>query len=101
MGIPQSVIKENQEHLQNLWQELGGLYDNPYSRTKYTDLGYEDDAQLFTEEILKNLMDYMDSTDEIEVFDAVLREEFFLEDIIKDKAEYFNQHWIVVIDYHT
>jgi hypothetical protein len=90
------------------WFKVGGRWSGVLSgiteeRDRYAELGYEDDAQLFTKEIAQRLLTLTDIK-ECEYVDIELMSQsegnmyVLCQQVLESEKE--PEFWIVVIDYH-
>jgi len=88
-------IKENKEKFDTLWKKFGGVGLSIFDREgEYN--GFEDDAMILTDEMLKNIKNrFVDS--DVEVFDYDNFTELTIKELGKDDVG----SWFITIDYHN
>lgn len=98
-GYLRDFITKNQDTLEKIWDDLGGMYGNPLSRDVYGCYGYEDDARIMDEEIAEKIkmLGQSDISENGRLLDCS-SDNCYWE--INDAKELIGKAWVVVIDYH-
>jgi hypothetical protein len=89
---------ENQKKWTKLWNKMGGIGIDPFTRDSYRNRGYEDDAMICTEAMFKKLKKYRETEVVLCSETGYIEEEMLISNT--PKTEIVGQ-WLVVIDYHS
>jgi|SRR6185312_2666253 len=92
------LVKQNKDGLDLLWQRFDGTASNPLTRSRYDELGADDDAMLIDQFLYDHFLKRYVGTDQF------VREEgpdFADLDLDEVDPSFIGRKWLVVVDYHS